>query len=726
MRLTGPRGSGRTALLHAVAAGISTAAPDGVIRLSGHRHTPADLLHALFAAVHDAPLHRPSGALLHESLATVGAVVLVDDLEFGGTGLDELLEATPECAYLFAALPDAVPPSPENHVEEVALCGLSRTGCLELLERATDRALSDEEADWAADLWLGCSGHVRTIVQGGTLLRQRDAYGPATRPGMPALTGVGGLGTGSTAISGRLCPRIADSLGEGARAVLRIAVALGGQVPHQSHLPALTDDSHVDDALGELEESGLLTGADDGRHRLADGVIPALTAAGLGDEDGERAEAAAQHYSWWTGHPSVTGERVREEADVVLASVHSAQRAGHASAAVLLARTAAPLLAAGPRWGVWERLLRTGQESARQSGDVAEQAYFHHELGVLALCSGNLERARAELEASIGLRGALADRRGAVAGRRALALVSDRMAEVSGAIAAFAQGLTGDEAAAVAEASSAPPARLQKATPPPFVPPAEPEPYALLGEEAITGRLPAADDDSIGTVISPTTVPAADEDPSRFSRGLAARGARRNMAAAGAGALLAAVLGTVITLGYASDGDDQSGETVGPDTSTSQPDNSPSADRPTDAAQGGTGGASDAPAPTTASDTHAPGAPGPSPSPTTSGSAHPSTRPGASGGTEGGTDGGSSTGGSGGNPSHSTTPSPSTSPSGSPSQSHSPTSTPSTSSSPGGTSSTDSGGTNGVPSTTASGTAPSTASAPSGSTRPSSGEPAIT
>ncbi len=60
---------------------------------------------------------------------------------------------------------------------------------------------------------------------------------------------------------------------------------------------------------------------------------------------------------------------------------------------------------------------------------MAEEAYFHHELGVLAICAGNLERARAELEASIGMRGALADKRGTVAGRRALALVADLSGE---------------------------------------------------------------------------------------------------------------------------------------------------------------------------------------------------------------------------------------------------------------------------------------------------------
>src|SRR5690606_14437330 len=139
-----------------------------------------------------------------------------------------------------------------------------------------------------------------------------------------------------------------------------------------------------------------------------------------------------QHYAWWAGHPSVTPERVCAESDALLAALGvlapqtTAVTEGEPSAAVQLARTAAPAFAAGLHWSAWERALRSGAEAARLAGEGAEEAYFHHELGVHALCAGQLDRARPELEASIGLRGALADKRGTVAGRRALALVADR------------------------------------------------------------------------------------------------------------------------------------------------------------------------------------------------------------------------------------------------------------------------------------------------------------
>ncbi|MER5890182.1 ATP-binding protein, partial [Streptomyces sp. NPDC001941] len=443
VRLTGPAGSGRSALLDAVAADCAQLAPDGVVRLSGLHRTPAELLHELFAAVHRAPRHRPERAELLDLVRDIGAVVVLDDLEFGGSALDELLDATPECAFLLAATPETPAPSEDSHLEEVPLGGLGRGAALQLLEQAVARPLSEDEANWAGDLWFESEGLPLRFVQAGALLRQRDArradpgafdaFGNGVEdpdgldeppaPGDGPEVPLPSLGEGAAPAA-----LLASRLSPAARATLRFAVALGGEVPHQAHLPALVGDTHADAALGELTACGLLSPAGP-RHRLAGGVLAQLEAEGYAEEATAHAHTAAQHYAWWAGHPSVTPERACAEADALLAAMAAlvpGREAGHASAAVLLARSAAPAFAAGLHWSAWERALRTGSEAARISGEVAEDAYFHHELGVLALCAGSLERARAELEASVGMRGALADKRGAVAGRRALALVADR------------------------------------------------------------------------------------------------------------------------------------------------------------------------------------------------------------------------------------------------------------------------------------------------------------
>ncbi|MFJ2591664.1 ATP-binding protein [Streptomyces erythrochromogenes] len=437
VRLTGPSGSGRSALLDAVAAQCAGVAPDGVVRLSGHGHQqPGELLHALHATVYEAPRERPERDELLARVRDIGAVVLLDDLEMGGSALDELLRATPECAYLLAATPDTKAPSDDSHIEEVFLTGLAKADCVALLEAGVGRPLTDEEAAWAGDLRFASEGLPLRFVQAAAMLRQRDELNHSDEdddeeePGVfeerPRDSGVVPLPT--LAEGAAPAELLASRVSESARAALRIACALGGELPHHAHLPALVGDTHADTAVAELLACGLLTPVGT-RYRLAAGVARQLEDVGYGDTASEEARTAARHYAWWTGHASVVPERVAAEADAVLAALAGAD----VVAAAVLARTAAPAFAASLHWEAWERVLRSGAEAARKAGEVAEQAYFHHELGVLALCEGRLDRARAELETSIGLRGALADKRGTVAGRRALALVVDR--ETAGAAA---------------------------------------------------------------------------------------------------------------------------------------------------------------------------------------------------------------------------------------------------------------------------------------------------
>ncbi|WP_411099861.1 ATP-binding protein [Streptomyces sp. x-45] len=641
VRLTGPAGSGRTSLLDLVAEDCAGLAPDGVIRLSGHHRTADDLLHDLFYAVHRAPLHRPDRTELLGHLREVGAVVVLDDLEFGGTALDELLDATPECAFLLGATPEVAAPSADSAVEEVFLTGLDRSDGVELLERAAGRPLTEEEANWAGDLWFESEGLPLRFVQAGALLRRRDRE----RAGADAVDEFGVFADArpaddtpydaaeaddvplpSLGEAAAPAPLLASRLSASARATLEFAVALGGEVPHQAHLPALVGDTHADAALGELTDCGLVSPVGS-RYRLAAGVLTQLESAGYADAVRERALAAAQHYAWWAGHPSVTPERVCAEADAVLAALAvlvptTTPPADDAeSPAVQLARTAAPAFAAGLHWSAWQRALRSGTEASRLAGDVAEQAYFHHELGVLALCEDQLDRARAELEASIGLRGALSDKRGAVAGRRALALVADRTGDTPnlgsgagafgtaapvtgfGVVGAGLGPTVGEEVPDARNEESVSPSA---GVPAPF-PPLQPQPQSPT---LVTRREP-------------------EEEPSRTVAGGIKGFARRNLVAAGAGALLVAVLGTVVTLGATSENDpgDPSNEVgVNPSASQGVDDGSLGADRPSDDGK-------DQETPGGPTDSGPDGTPGTTDDPTPTESGRPSDGPSSTGGT---------------------------------------------------------------------------------------------
>jgi hypothetical protein len=664
VRVTGPSGSGRTALLESVANAAGDLAPDGVLWLSGYHRTVADVLQDLYAVVYAGDGYRPARAELPGLLGRIGAVVVVDDLEFGGAALEELLDAAPECAFVVSATPEVPAPDAESMVEEVFLPGLTRVASMDLLQFAVGRTLAEDEAAWAADLWFESEGLPLRFVQAGALLRQRDALRAPSAPaagaqaaeaadwddsvwekGSPAVpAGLDGSGApaGPVRVPGLFVPLpslaesaapadlLASRLSEAAREALAFAVALDGECPHPSHLPALVGDTHGDAALSELTSVGLAVPVA-AHFRLAAGVVAQL-APSL-SVDGElsdvQAHTAALHYAWWTGHPSVTPERATAEAEAIIAAMIACRDGGHPGATVLLARTVAPAFAAALHWGAWERALRVGQEAARLSGEVAEEAYFLHELGVLALCTGRLERARADLEASIALRAALADRQGTVVGRRTLALVTD---------------LAGAAAPEVpAEAAPEPPvATTSGATP--FLP--EPA-TVVIGRPAVPAAAPVT--------AAPPTEPSA--------RRLAVVGSRRNLVAAGTGVVIAAVVGTIVTLGATSGGGDtpanqvkpiESAQQVPPATTTTPAENptttSPSG-KPSSSAPSSTaatpsttatvaGGALSSPPPNT---------PSTSPSKTQGGGGH---KPpgGSSGGTTGGSTGSTSTGGSSGSP----------------------------------------------------------------------------
>ncbi|MFD9397042.1 ATP-binding protein [Streptomyces sp. NPDC060000] len=665
VRLTGPSGSGRTSLLDLVAEDCEDLAPDGVVRLTGFRRTTADLLNDLFHAVYDAPQYRPADDDLRALVREIGAVVVVDDLDLGGAALDELLDSTPECAFLLGATPDTPLPSAESAVEEVVLSGLDRAAGVEVIEHGVGRVLTEEEANWAGDLWFESEGLPLRFVQAGALLSQRDrlragadavdAFGvfEDARPFTESVDGLAGAGEAeeiplpSLGEAAAPAPLLAARLSASARATLRFAIALGGEVPHQAHLPALVGDTHADAALGELAACGLVSPVGT-RYRLAAGVRTQLEGAGYADDVETRAHAAAQHYAWWAGHPSVTPERVCAEADAVLAAltviVPTTTRPGEdeEATAVQLARTAAPAFAAGLHWSAWENTLHEGAEAARLAGESADRAYFHHELGVLALCGGELDRARSELEASLALRGAIADKRGTVAGRRALALVADRSGDVPG----LATATAGEEVPdARREESASPPRGIQAA-------------LATHPPEAQT--VVVARRESAGP-------------PARHSRGGLKSLAKRNLVAAGAGALLVAVLGTVVTLGATSNNDandpsDRVG--VNPSASTGPGDGGPDSATPgEDSGSAGTGEATGGP-----TDPGPDGTMGTSDDPTPTGTAQPSS--------EASSSHGSGSGGSSGTPTPSSSSSGHGSPSASPSSSSSSGSSPSSSPSP--------------------------------------------
>ena len=125
----------------------------------------------------------PTAPSCSRMVREIGAIVVLDDLEFGGAALDELLDATPECAFLLAATPDVAGPlrrlAPRRGLPRRPRPRRLRLDCW---SAPSDRPLTeDEESNWAGDLWFESEGLPLRFVQAGALLRQCDRA--ARRPG---------------------------------------------------------------------------------------------------------------------------------------------------------------------------------------------------------------------------------------------------------------------------------------------------------------------------------------------------------------------------------------------------------------------------------------------------------------------------------------------------------------------------------------------------------------
>ncbi|GAA3051952.1 hypothetical protein GCM10020229_74310 [Kitasatospora albolonga] len=440
VRLVGQGGSGRTALLGAVADAAGELAPDGVVRLTGHRRTSSDLLQDLYAATHRSAPFRPDQDQLRDLLAPLGAVVVIDDVEPSGPELEELLAAAPDCAFLVSVAPGSPQLPPGSRLLDHLVGGLSRPACLNLVSRLAGRPLDEHERAWAIDLWFESEGLPLRFVQAAALLRQRDVevdtlvaehedrgrvFGlvkEVARPEDPAeLEGELRRSVPLPSVAESAAPtlRLAAGLSEAARAVLLLAVALGGECPTAPHLPALIDVGLGESALQELTDCGLAVSIG-GHHRLTDGVLETLAEQW---EPGEVAFGAARHFSWWVGHSSVSPAQLAAEAEVVVGALLADRAAGRPEEVLRLARAAAPAFALSLRWGAWEQVLEIGLEAARELGSPTEEAWFHQELGVLAACTGVTGPAIGELEAALSLRASVEEARGTAAGRRMLALL---------------------------------------------------------------------------------------------------------------------------------------------------------------------------------------------------------------------------------------------------------------------------------------------------------------
>ncbi|MFD7296895.1 hypothetical protein ACFV9W_26705 [Streptomyces sp. NPDC059897] len=369
VQVFGPPGIGKSALLRRCAA-EQLALGRSVLHLHAADRTAEDLLQEIFQACYELPDgrpvegYKPEPATLRQLLGALRMVLVVDDLQVSPDDLGSLIEATPGCGLLTAAVdrverPDARP---------LRLEGLQERHAFELLAREVGHWPAGPAADAARHLIAAVHGHPQTILQAAAAFNAAQRRGAHGGPPWPP----GFFPVDDTALAVGTAAR----LSERAVGLLRPLCTLA-PLPSSPVLLSALGVRPDPAALAELTALRLVEA--DGDDLCPCGPFAVLVAQQSGALPG--AAQLAPALTHWLRTRATRQEACAEAAAIRRVLGNLAMIEDHRGVRDL-ARAAAPLLALSLRWGVWGQVLRYGRAAAQFLGAVADESYFAHEVHV--------------------------------------------------------------------------------------------------------------------------------------------------------------------------------------------------------------------------------------------------------------------------------------------------------------------------------------------------------
>ncbi|MGK5558169.1 hypothetical protein ACSNOI_41855, partial [Actinomadura kijaniata] len=160
VQLVGRRGSGRTTLLTHLAARCVERGTD-VVFLDAAGADVDDVVQDLFRACYGMGRYRPKPPELRRLMASVQALVVVDDFAGTPADLDRLLRLVPSGGLVVST----TRPLPWKAGQTVELGGLAPRPAMELVERCLRRPLTDGERAAAERFHALVDGHPLALTQ---------------------------------------------------------------------------------------------------------------------------------------------------------------------------------------------------------------------------------------------------------------------------------------------------------------------------------------------------------------------------------------------------------------------------------------------------------------------------------------------------------------------------------------------------------------------------------
>lgn len=415
VELSGPPGAGKTALLRHLAHHAVTASfPGGVAFLSALRQPADDLLQSLFEALFqtDAPL-KPTRTELRLLLQGWQGLVVLDDVELPREEVERIHDTAPACTFLWSA------PARQGWGETRALPldGLDGPGARALLERELERPLDAAEQAELDALRRATGGYPLALLQAAARVREesvplRDVVARLSAPAGPAAMGADAVA----------------ELPEPSRELVLLLAALGGALVLPAHAEAVAGVPGAAEELERLERRGLVQRQGE-RFRVLEPLAGAVLARWDGTPSRERALA---YFTAWAEQKWNAPAEILAESDVLLLLLEGAVDAGAWPEVLRLGRRVEGALALAGRWDAWKRVVEWLRLASEKADDRRGAGWALHQLGTLALCTGDTAAAQAALTQALRLRESLGDREAARVTRHNLELLAPPVVDDDG------------------------------------------------------------------------------------------------------------------------------------------------------------------------------------------------------------------------------------------------------------------------------------------------------
>jgi len=386
----GKEGVGKTSILRYLAYRHETTLlfPDPVIYLIARSKPASDLLQALFDAFYDSNASiKPTDTQIRHVLQDKRALILLDDSRLTKDELEELMNATPNCAILLS--------SQNQHLwgegKSIALQGLPTEKAIFLLENDLGRSLETDEKSAAQVLCNILNGHPLKLLQSLASVKQ----------GISSLAEVvHRYRLENESEQSSEIDEVTATSTEEERRILAVLATLGGIGLLVQQVAAITGLTDVTKVLQTLQQRNLVQ-FDGDRYSVNSSLAELL------ERTWDLRPWFQKSLSYFTNlaeQYKTIPKHILKEVDAFIHLLTKASNSGLWAEVLQLGKLIEGAFALSKYWGTWGNVLQLGLHAARQLKQQASEALILHQIGTRAVCLDDRDTAKNALNQAIQIR----------------------------------------------------------------------------------------------------------------------------------------------------------------------------------------------------------------------------------------------------------------------------------------------------------------------------------